>query len=99
MNRYTDINILKSQTGKQYYQTTKYPEIPLDISDIYVISTVEDRYDILANQYYGDPTLWWIIPIANNIKQDSYYPPLGIQLRIPINISSILAQYNQINRL
>lgn len=99
MNRYQNITVSKSQTGKQYYQTTKYPEIPLDISDIYVISTIGDRYDILADQYYGDPSLWWIIPIANNIKQDSYYPPLGSQIRIPTNISSILAQYNKINQL
>jgi hypothetical protein len=43
MNRYQDIPVLKSTTGKRYYGTTKYPEIPLDFNDIYVYSTIGDK--------------------------------------------------------
>ena len=53
MNRYQ--NIQESRTtddiirpiGKRYYDTTKYPEIPLRSSDIYVITGVGDRLDLL----------------------------------------------------
>ncbi len=45
MSRYRDIPILQTTTRKQYYGTTKYPQIPLDFSDIYVYSTIGDRFD------------------------------------------------------
>jgi hypothetical protein len=100
MSRYRDIPILQTTTRKQYYGTTKYPQIPLDFSDIYVYSTIGDRFDTLALQYYGDSTLWWVISTANyNLPQNSYFIPEGYQLRIPANISRIIAQYNAVNRI
>jgi hypothetical protein len=100
MNRYQSIPILRNSTGKQYYSTTKYPDIPLDFNDIYVYSTIGDRFDILALQYYSDSTLWWVISIANtNLTQGSYYIPEGSQIRIPANISRIMTQYNALNRI
>ena len=100
MNRYQNINILSTDKGKKYYQNIKYPEIPLDINDVYVYSTIGDRFETLALQYYGDKSLWWIISIANSLyKQNSYYPPLGTQLRIPQNISGIISSYEQLNQL
>jgi hypothetical protein len=101
MNRYqsisrrTDSNIAP---GKRYKATTKYPEIPLSVSDIYVITQDGDRYDLLANQYYRDKSLWWIIAIANpSIMFGTLIPPTGIQLRIPVNITQILDSYNKLN--
>jgi phage tail protein X len=100
MNRYRDIPILSNITNKRYYGTTKYPEIPLDPNDVYVYSTVGDRLDLLAQQYYKDSTLWWIISVANtNLTQGSYFMPEGSQIRIPANTSKIIAQYNALNRI
>jgi hypothetical protein len=100
MNRYKDISIFKNTTGKRYYGTTKYPEIPLSFNDIYVYSTVGDRFDILAQQYYNDASLWWVISIANtNLIQGSYFIPEGSQIRIPANIASILSQYKTLNQI
>lgn len=100
MNRYKDTPVFRNIEGKRYYGITKYPEIPLDFNDIYVYSTIGDRFDILAQQYYGDSTLWWVISIANNqITQGSYFIPEGSQIRIPANISAILSQFNALNRI
>jgi len=100
MNRYRDTPILKNTNGKRYYGTTKYPDLPLDFNDIYVYSTVGDRFDILALQYYSDSTLWWVISTANyNLTQGSYYIPEGYQIRIPANISRIITQYNALNSI
>jgi len=100
MNRYQSITIFSTDKGKKCLHNVKYPEINLDYSDIYVYSTVGDRFETLALQYYGDKSLWWIISIANPLlKQNSYFPPLGTQLRIPQNVSSIISQYNQLNQL
>lgn len=107
MNRYQNIQESKTTindirpAGKRYLNTVKYPEIPLSPDDIYVITSFGDRLDLLANQYYSDVTLYWIIAIANpsSIPADSLLLPAGIQLRIPLNINDILTRYNILNSL
>jgi hypothetical protein len=98
MNRYNNTPIISSSLGVRYYRDTKYPDIPLSMDDIYVITTIGDRFDLLAKQYYSDDTMWWIISSANNhLTQNSLYIPVGTQLRIPTNINEILNIYKQIN--
>jgi hypothetical protein len=98
MPRYTNIPVIKSPGDKQMYKTTRYPEIPRSLSDTYVYTTIGDRFDTLAQQYYNDSSLWWIISIANdNLYQNSLTPPIGSQIRIPANPSPILAEFESIN--
>lgn len=97
-NRYSNIDVLKNNEGIRYYKNVLYPQIPLFENDIYVITGDGDRFDLLANQFYNDSTLWWIISIANEIlNQGSMYIPVGTQLRIPQNITSIISEYNKLN--
>ena len=98
MNRYQDIQQLKTNRGKRYYTTTRYPDIPLSDDDLYIITMRGDRLDNLVYQFYGDSTLWWVLQIANpNTNKDSLYPNLGIQFRIPTDINAILDEYERIN--
>lgn len=95
MARYRNIPKIKTTDGTRLYRTVKYPDIPRSNSDVYVITEVEDRYDTLAQQYYEDPSLWWVISSANaQYPQASISPPVGVQLRIPGNLSAILEAYN-----
>lgn len=89
MGRYSRTNIIKNQEGRRYYSQRRYLEIPRSNNDLYVITTIGDRYDLLANQYYKDSSLWWVISSANPEYIGSLYPPIGVQLRIPSNISEI----------
>lgn len=100
MNRYENTPILKTEyTDRPYYKGKFYPNIPLSESDVYVITTVGDRLDSLAYQYYGDATLWWVISTANNnITKGALYPVPGTQLRIPTDITAVLQQYEQLNK-
>lgn len=102
MNRYSTIPIIKTEENpNRRYTTVKYPEIPLDFSDIYVYTTRGDRYDTLAHSYYKDSSLWWVIASANpSFGMDSLIPPFGSQIRIPSSnrISVILSQYDNLNR-
>jgi hypothetical protein len=99
MNRYSNIPLLKNNTGTRYYANAKYPDIPFRDSDIYVISQKGDRYDSLAYHYYKDSTLWWIIPAANpRFKPNSLFPILGQQIRIPTDIANIISAYNLLNK-
>jgi hypothetical protein len=54
--------------------------------------------DLLAAKYYGDPTYWWIISVANNLNDASLAIESGKQLRIPGNISTVLTEFERINR-
>lgn len=97
MNRYQNIPQTKYQQ-KRAYQTSRYPEVPFDENDVYVIVSEGDRYDLLAQQYYNDSSLWWIISIANRAQlQNSLNPPAGSQIRIPNNPIQIINTFNQIN--
>jgi phage tail protein X len=100
MNRYQDIPIIKTADGKRVYATSRYPEIPLSPNDIYVYTTQGDRYDILALNYYGDSSLWWIIESGNpNIDLMTLVIPEGVQIRIPSNFSNIIDEFGLINQL
>ena len=85
---------------KRYYTTIKYPEIPLSVDDFYVITTIGDRLDNLANQFYEDVNLWWVITSANPdiIKRDSFMLEPGIEIRIPANLQTILENFNELNK-
>lgn len=98
-NRYQPIPIIKSPSGKRYYVNNIYPDIPVSESDIYIIPTIGDRLDLLAYDYYKDTSLYWIIASANALPGDSLVPPIGKQLRIPVNIQSILTNYTNLNTL
>ena len=100
MNRYQSQPI-KQDTDILRYTTTKYPRIERSFDDVYVYTTMGDRYDLLAQSYYGDSTLWWIISSANpEYGKASLFPPRGIQLRIPATsrIATIVNEYEILNR-
>jgi nucleoid-associated protein YgaU len=100
MNRYNNAQVLTTSDYKPYYKSKFYPNIPLSESDVYVITTVGDRLDSLAFSYYNDPTLWWIIAMANNnATKGALYPVPGTQLRIPVNVTAVINQYNQFNKV
>jgi hypothetical protein len=100
MNRYQDIPVIKSATGKQIYATSRYPEIPLSENDIYVYTSQGDRYDLLALNYYGDSSLWWVIAAGNpNIDLMTLVIPEGVQIRIPGNFSQVVSEFTLINQL
>ena len=108
MNRYQTIPIIVIDS-KPSYQTTRYPEVPLSDNDIYVYSTQGDRFDVLANQYYKDKSLWWIISITNtatagtslpsDLPQDSLIIPEGLQIRIPADYVNVINSFKNLNGL
>ncbi len=101
MNTYNAAKTLPA-TGdlKRRYSNVKYPSILPSSVDIYVYTTLGDRYDVLATNYYNDSTLWWIISRANPSQPtDTLHPIAGSQIRIPSpgRIAGILSEYKNIN--
>ena len=59
-----------------------------------------DRLDLLAEEFYGDSSLYWVIASANpeNTRNDSFFLNAGIQIRIPSDLESIKISFNNVNR-
>lgn len=96
--RYEKIKTTKNeQLGNQFYVNNVYPDIPPSENDTYVIAVLGDRMDLLAFDFYGDTSFWWIIASANSLTGDSLYLEPGKQIRIPANLVAVLNQYNSVN--
>ena len=100
-NRYENTPIRVDENKNRYYTNTLYPEISPSINDIYLLTEVGDRIDTLANTYYQDTSLWWIISKANpdRVRRDGLLLQPGIQIRIPSNIEGILSDFENLNRI
>ena len=88
--RYRNNLVKKDKNGKRYYKSTIVPNIPIKDSDIFIYPLYGDRFDTLAQRYYEDPTLWWIIAKANEINNGKVSPDPELKLRIPTQIDDIL---------
>ena len=90
MSRYKDTKASKSKTTfnrfKSFnkYNTSYYQDVPKRNTDMYVITQQGDRLDNLANQFYGDASLWWFIARTNHIKSMNIEE--GTSLRIPASL-------------
>ena len=100
MSRYEDTRIKRNKDLNREYSYTMYPKIPLKNSDIFITPTYGARLDLLANEYYKDSSLWWIIAQANGIKGFTALTTENFkgQLRIPTEIQSILNEFSLMNR-
>ena len=97
MSRYTTSRTLKRTGEQRKFSTIIVPNIPLSENDTYIETTSAERLDKLANTFYGDATLWWIIAVSNALGKGSLHVPAGTRIRIPANenIQEIINQTNQ----
>jgi len=98
LNRYADIANKVDERGKRVIKPLLYPPIPRSVDDIYILTTPGDRLDLLAKKYYGDVGYYWMIAQANGIGKGSLNIPIGVQLRIPKDVTKILQEYSDLNK-
>ena len=83
-----------------HYETPifRHPTISqrASITSVGYIWAYGDRFYKLANQYYGDKDLWWIIASANNQAESIYMIP-GKEYRIPQDTGLIFQEFNELN--
>ena len=97
-NQYTKIKVDKNKG--RYLKPLKYPTILPSVNDKYVLTLAGDRLDLMANQFYKDSRLWWIIAQSNpnKIRRDSYSVSAGLEIRIPMEINQILNNFKKLNK-
>lgn len=83
--------------GKRFYLTTLYPRIYPKLDDIVIVANETDRCDTIAQKFYKDSELWWIIAKANQLGKGSLDIPPGTYIRIPQDTSYIISLFNSIN--
>jgi nucleoid-associated protein YgaU len=74
---------LVSAEGVEFWDVLDLPEIVPQADDLTYTVTSTDRIDLLANQFYGDPVLWWVIAVANDLEILPTAMIPGQRLRIP----------------
>ena len=95
--RYRNNIIKKDRDNVRYFKPRIIPNVPIKDSDIFVYPVYGDRFDTLAQRYYGDSNLWWIIAKANEISDGRISPDPLVKLRIPTEIEDILQSISQAN--
>ena len=95
--RYDSAKIRKDKNGTRYYKPTIVPNVPIKDSDIFVYPVYGDRFDMIAQRYYNDSTLWWIIAKANELSKGQISPDPLKKLRIPTEIDDILESVQKSN--
>ena len=85
ISRYTrNRQIYNNANDKIYLETSNQYKIQLQQNPVYHVVDIneENRLDIIANNYYGDPSLYWVIAMANNII-DPFVVNINTLLVIP----------------
>ena len=95
--RYRNNIIKKDKDNVRYFKPRIIPNVPIKDSDIFVYPVYGDRFDTLAQRYYGDSNLWCIIAKANEISDGRISPDPLVKLRIPTEIEDILQSISEAN--
>ena len=90
MSRYSNTTRKINKKGKRVFRPTMYPKIPIQDSDVFIYPKFGERLDTLAQKYYQDVSLWWIIAKANNLDQAHIGLETDKQLRIPLDVTSVI---------
>ena len=89
MSRYRSIKKIQDKQ-KTRIGTATLPERLINNGDTLLIATEGDRCDILADQFYGTPELWWFVALSNNLSTNNI--PVGTQLRIPVTAENAVME-------
>jgi hypothetical protein len=69
--------------GFEFWDLDDLPTIRPQTDDILYRVRQTDRIDLLANQHYGNPVLWWVIAVANDMEILPTALNIGETIRIP----------------
>ncbi len=95
--RYKSTIIKKDSNGNRVLRTTEYPKVERQETDVVYYTRDEDSYMSLANRFYEDQSLWWVIARANSPFKGKFKFESGTKLIIPMDLSTFFAEHDIIN--
>ena len=87
MSRYDNVEKIQNKNVTTI-GTSYLPKFKEGNSDVRLIATEGDRCDLISQEYYGTPELWWYIASANNLSSNNI--EAGTQLRVPVSIEQAI---------
>ena len=79
------------------FRTAQWPVLTNEIRDGFStkshIWSISDNYWKLANQFYGDSKLWWVIAWFNRRPTEAHNS-VGDMIKIPAPIEELLSLFN-----
>lgn len=83
-NRYYLSDVFQ-RNSSTFFGTWDIPNIPCSAKDnLHEITPGEEgRWDIISYQYYGTVLYWWVICVANGIRNPLEIKPAGTVVRVP----------------
>jgi hypothetical protein len=83
-NSWLNMTDLFEYEGIPFWGQTEYPDIPFSEDDLYLEINQEQakRIDLIAFDNYGDPNLFWVILLANDLDLPNQLRE-GMVLRLP----------------
>lgn len=69
--------------GYEFWDMLVIDGIPVRSDEIQYTVQQHDRIDTLANQFYGDPILWWVLAVANGFEMLPNDLKVGGVIRVP----------------
>lgn len=96
-SRYSRSDQKTDEDGNRVYKTTLFTSPDRTNNDQFIELDRTRRLDILADEFYDDRDLWWVIAQANNLNTASFFVEAGTRLRIPMNVTRIFQEIEQAN--
>jgi hypothetical protein len=88
----------KSRIDKKiHYSSIIFPEFKERSDDVIIKVDDYTRLDVIAQDAFNDPTLWWAIAAYNNISGNSLFTTGLSYIRIPADIQIIFDEIKKIN--
>ena len=87
MSRYDNVEKIQNKNVTTI-GTSYLPKFKEGNSDVLLIATEGDRCDLISQEYYGTPGLWWYIASVNNLSSNNI--EAGTQLRVPVSIEQAI---------
>ena len=97
MSRTKFLKTKRRQDNQQQYQTFVLPSFEERSDDVVINIDDYTRLDVLANDLFGDPKLWWVLAVYNNLEGGSLFTTGRDTLRIPSDIKIIYDKIKEVN--
>lgn len=78
--RFADLRLID---GIEFWDLVEPPVLEVQVDDTVYRVKGGDRIDLLANRFYGEPIMWWVIALANDLELLPTSLNEGQLLRIP----------------
>lgn len=82
----------------EFWDILDLPDFPHQDGDVSYTVQTGDRIDRIAATYYGNPVLWWVLAVANDLELLPTDLTAGDTIRIPspVYVSQRLFQKAQV---